>query len=134
MALALIKAEGLDANGRARVLREAQAMGRLGANPNIVAVFDLGEEDGQPYFVSELMAGGDLERLLDQAPKRQLPIPMVLDLAIGITRGLAFAHARASSTAISSRQRLAQRGRHAQDRRLRPGPRDESARASPRKG
>src|SRR5438309_1516596 len=94
VALALIKAEGLDAIGRARVLREAQAMGRLGANPNIVAVFDLGEDAGQPYLVSELMEGGDLEDLLDHAPKRQLPISQVLELATGITRGLAFAHAK----------------------------------------
>jgi tetratricopeptide (TPR) repeat protein len=94
VALSLIKAEGLDATGRTRVLREAQAMGRLGANPNIVAVFDLGEEGGQPYLVSELMEGGDLEGLLDRSPKRQLPIPQVLDLATGIARGLAFAHAK----------------------------------------
>ena len=72
VALALIKSEGLDATGRTRVLREAQAMGRLGADPNVVAVFDLGDEAGQPYLVSELMAGGDLAGLLDAAPKRQI--------------------------------------------------------------
>src|SRR5207245_5713786 len=94
VALALIKAEGLDAIGRARVLREAQAMGRLGSNPNIVAVFDLGEDAGQPYLVSELMEGGDLEGLLDHAPKRQLPISQILDLGSGIAKGLAFAHAK----------------------------------------
>ena len=68
VALALIKTEGLDAGGRARVLREAQAMGRLGAHPHIVTVFDLGEEGGQPYLVSELMAGGDIEGLIECAP------------------------------------------------------------------
>ena len=92
VALSLIKAEGLDATGRARVLREAQAMGRLGAHPNVVAVFDLGEEDGQTYLVSELMGGGDVEGLLDRTPKRQLPLDRILLLAAGITRGLAFAH------------------------------------------
>jgi hypothetical protein len=49
VAFSLIKTEGLDASGLARVRREAQAMGHLGDHPNIVAVFDIGEEAGQPY-------------------------------------------------------------------------------------
>jgi tetratricopeptide (TPR) repeat protein len=92
VALALIKAEGLDASARARVLREAQAMGRLGAQPNIVTVFDLGEEQGRPYLVTELMAGGDLEDLLERAPDRRLPVAQVLELGKGICKGIAFAH------------------------------------------
>ena len=88
VALALIKTDGLDATGRARVLREAQAMGRLGADPNIVAVFDLGEEDGQPYFVSELMAGGDLEGLLDRTPEAPAADPRASSTSrSGITQG-----------------------------------------------
>src|SRR5262245_61874625 len=43
VAFALIKTDGLDEVGRERVRREAQAMGRLGAHPHIVSVFDLGE-------------------------------------------------------------------------------------------
>src|SRR5215208_8372038 len=60
VAFALIKTEGLDEAGRQRIRREARAMGRLGSHPNIVTVLDLGEEHGQPYLVTELMAGGDL--------------------------------------------------------------------------
>jgi len=88
VAFALIKTEGLDQTGRERVSREAQAMGRLGAHPHIVTVFDLGTEPnsphpgplpilgegepdgrGQPYMVTELMGGGDVEAamLLAQA-------------------------------------------------------------------
>jgi hypothetical protein len=44
VAFALIKTEGLDDVGRDRITREAQAMGRLGAHPHIVSVFDLGTE------------------------------------------------------------------------------------------
>lgn len=44
VAFSLIKTEGLDETGRIRISREAQAMGRLGTHPNIVTVFDLGEE------------------------------------------------------------------------------------------
>ena len=61
VAFALIKTDGLDDVGRERVTREAQAMGRLGAHPHIVSIFDLGEHDGQPFVVTELMGGGDVE-------------------------------------------------------------------------
>src|SRR5207302_3381619 len=43
VAFALIKTEGLDDEGRLRLKREAQAMGRLGDHPHIVSVFDIGE-------------------------------------------------------------------------------------------
>lgn len=92
VALALIKADGLDAGGRERVLREAQAMGRLGAHPNIVAVFDLGEEQGRPFMVTELMGGGDLEGLLEEARDGRLPVAQAVELGKGICRGLVFAH------------------------------------------
>ena len=49
VAFALIKTEGLDETSRTRITREAQAMGRLGAHPHIVTVFDLGEHDSQPF-------------------------------------------------------------------------------------
>ena len=62
MAFALIKTEGLDDAGRARVQREGQAMGRLVDNPHIVPIDDLGEEGEQPYFVSQFMPEGDEAR------------------------------------------------------------------------
>ena len=69
VAFALIKTEGLDDLSRTRIQREAQAMGRLGSHPHIVTVFDLGEEQGQPYMVTELMGGGDVEGLIEKAEK-----------------------------------------------------------------
>ena len=74
VAFALIKTEGLDGVGRERVQREAQAMGRLGAHPQIVSVFDLGEEDGQPFIVTELMGGGDVEGLIEKADEPSLAV------------------------------------------------------------
>ena len=50
VAFALIKTEGLDEQARQRITREAQAMGRLGSHPHIVTVYDIGEENGQPYL------------------------------------------------------------------------------------
>ena len=86
-----IKTEGLDDVGRERITREAQAMGRLRADPHIVAVFDADEEDGQPFVVSELMDGGDVEDLLKEAGG-PLPLERTLELAKGVCQGLAFAH------------------------------------------
>ncbi|MSQ30591.1 MAG: hypothetical protein EXR64_00985 [Dehalococcoidia bacterium] len=57
MAFALIKTEGLDATGRERITREAQAMGRMGTHPHVVTIFEIGEEGGTPYVVTELLGG-----------------------------------------------------------------------------
>ena len=43
-------------------------MGRLGSHPHIVTMFDLGQEAGQPYMVTELMGGGDVEGVIEDAP------------------------------------------------------------------
>jgi class 3 adenylate cyclase len=94
VAFALIKTEGLDQAGLTRVRREAQAMGRLGDHPHIVTVFDIGEEAGQPCIVSQYMAGGDVEALLQQAPQHRLPIREALRIADQVCRALQHAHGR----------------------------------------
>jgi len=94
VAFALIKSEGLDETSRARIQREAQAMGRLGSHPHIVTVFDLGEHDNQPYMVTELMAGGDVEGLIEKAPDHRLPLDQAIKIAQETCRGLDFAHGR----------------------------------------
>ena len=94
VAIAVIKTEGLDEAGRSRVRREAQAMGRLGDHPHIVTVFDIGEESGEPYIVSQYMPGGDLEARIQEAPNRQLTIDEAIRLAAEICAGLDHAHSR----------------------------------------
>ena len=91
VAFALIKTEGLDATGRERITREAQAMGRMGAHPHMVSVFDLGEEGSAPYIVTELMGGGDVEGEIEKAGGA-LALPRALEIATGVARGLVFAH------------------------------------------
>jgi len=93
VAFALIKGEGLDLVGRERVTREARAMGRLGSHPHVVTVFDLGEADGQPYMVTELMGGGDVEGLIEKADG-PLATAQAIEIAKSVCRGLEFAHAK----------------------------------------
>jgi len=93
VAVAVVKTDGLDANGRVRITREAQAMARLGDDPSIVTVYDVGEEaDGTPYIVSQYMAGGSLDQHLAAAPNRRFDVRMSLTLAEQLARGLAHAH------------------------------------------
>ena len=90
----LIKTEGLDEAGRSRIQREAQAMGRLGSHQHIVTVFDLGQEQDQPYMVTELMGGGDVEGLVENAADHRLALEQAIKIAQETCRGLEFAHSR----------------------------------------
>ena len=94
VAFALINTEGLDETSRTRVAREAQAMGRLGSHPHIVTVFDLGQHEGRPYMVTELMGGGDVEGLIEKAPDHRIPVEQAIDIAGSVCRGLEFAHSK----------------------------------------
>jgi class 3 adenylate cyclase len=94
VAIALIKTEGLDQEGLSRVRHEAQAMGRLGDHPNIVTVHDIGDDEGQPYIVSQYMAGGDLEGLLREAEGHRLPTDQAVRIANQIRQALEYAHDR----------------------------------------
>jgi serine/threonine protein kinase/tetratricopeptide (TPR) repeat protein len=94
VAFAQIKTEKLDEDERTRVKREAQAMGRLGDHPNIVAVYDFGEDEGQPYMVLPLLPGGDVEDLIEQAPDHRLPLDKAIGIAKAISNGLVFAHSK----------------------------------------
>ena len=120
VAFALIKTDGLDEVGRERITREAQAMGRLGAHPHIVSIFDLGEDEGPPFVVTELMGGGDVEGLLEDADG-PLPLEQSLAIANGVARGLVFAHGKGVvHRDLKPGNVLAHRGRRREDRRLRP--------------
>jgi WD40 repeat protein len=51
----------------ARFTSEAKAIARL-RHPNIVAVYEVGEHDGKPYFSLEFCDGGSLDRMLAGRP------------------------------------------------------------------
>ena len=90
VAFALIKTEGLDEAGRSRIQREAQAMGRLGSHSHIVSVFDLGQEQDQPYMVTELMGGGDVEGVIEEATDHRVPLEQAIGIARETCQGLEF--------------------------------------------
>ena len=92
VAFALIKTEGLDADGVVRIRREAQAMGRLGDHPHIVTVFDAGEENDAPYIVSQHMPGGSVEDALAKSENRRLPPERAMKIAAQVADALAHAH------------------------------------------
>ena len=69
-------------------------MGRLGSHQHIVNVFDLGQEQDQPYMVTELMGGGDVEGIIENAPDHRLPLEQAITIAQETCRGLEFAHSQ----------------------------------------
>jgi len=71
-----------------RFEQEARAAAALN-HPNILAVHDIGTQDGSPYIVSELLDGSTLRERLRTGP---LPVRKALDCAQQSARGLAAAH------------------------------------------
>jgi eukaryotic-like serine/threonine-protein kinase len=74
---------GGDENVRRRFVREARLAARL-SHPNVVSVFDAGEDDGRPYIVMEYVDGENLTELLARRGRV---------LALQAAQGLAHAHA-----------------------------------------
>ncbi len=93
VAAALFKAQDSDDTALRRARREAEAMAKLGDHPNVVNVYDIGEEAGQLYLISQYMPGGDLYRLLTDAVDQQLAVEEVIRIGSDIARGLEHAHA-----------------------------------------
>ncbi len=74
----------------ARFQQEAQAVAALN-HPNIIALFDIGENNGTRYIVSELLEGSTLREKLSGGP---LPLRRVQDYALQIAHALAAAHGK----------------------------------------
>jgi Tol biopolymer transport system component len=71
-----------------RFEQEARAVAALN-HPNILAVFDIGQHNGAPFLVSELLEGESLREVLDAGA---LPQRKTLDYGVHIAYGLAAAH------------------------------------------
>lgn len=71
-----------------RFAQEARSAAALN-HPNILSIFDIGEDQGAPYIVSELLEG---ETLRERLRSGALPMRKAIDYALQISRGLAAAH------------------------------------------
>jgi eukaryotic-like serine/threonine-protein kinase len=71
-----------------RFEQEARAVAAL-SHPNILAIFDTGQNNGSPFLVSELLEGETLRTILDRGT---LPQRKTIDYGVQIAQGLAAAH------------------------------------------
>lgn len=79
------------AGARERFLREARAVSSLN-HPNISTIFDIGEQDGDPYLVMELLHGESIkDRLHDGVPVSEEEL---ISIATQAAQALAAAHAK----------------------------------------
>jgi serine/threonine-protein kinase len=77
-----------DPQFRARFDREVKLVAGL-EHPSIVPVYDVGDEDGQPYFVMRYMTGGSLSNLIS---KGRMSVEDTARIVSKIAQGLAYAH------------------------------------------
>jgi len=75
-------------SSRRRFLREARAAARV-SHPNLCPIYEVGEQDGQPYIVMELIAGETLAARLRRGP---LPADEAVALALDLLEALAALH------------------------------------------
>jgi serine/threonine protein kinase/Tol biopolymer transport system component len=80
-----------DAQARERFQREARAASTID-HPNICTIHEIGEFEGRPFIVMELLQG---ETLRDRIARGPFEIDELLDFAIQVADGLEAAHARA---------------------------------------
>lgn len=76
---------------KSRFFREAEAIGRLN-HPNIVTVYDVGEEDDLAFIAMDFLTGKSLMIYTDK--NNLLPVPTVYDIAIQVAEALAYAHSQ----------------------------------------
>jgi serine/threonine-protein kinase len=77
------------ADVKERFFREAETAGRLN-HPNIVTIFDAGEEHDLAYIAMEFLKGRDL--VPQTKPGHLMPLPKVMDIAARVADALAYAH------------------------------------------
>ncbi|WP_437492645.1 protein kinase [Sorangium sp. So ce1014] len=90
VAIKVIADGAVDPDAAARLLREARAAAALD-HPNAVSIFDVGELDGTPFIVMELVAGRTLRSAIDGP---EVPGSLRVAWLADVGRALAAAHRR----------------------------------------
>ena len=89
VAVKVLSVETTDISQRAHFKRELKMIASL-EHPAIVPVYDVGEHNGQPYFVMRYMAGGSLNELI--AKKGRIPLEDTAHIIGRIAAALNHAH------------------------------------------
>jgi CHASE2 domain-containing sensor protein len=76
---------------KARFFREAEAAGKL-SHPNIVTIYDMGEDYDMAYIAMELLKGNDLTHYCRKG--NLLPVKRVLKLVGAVAEALGYAHSQ----------------------------------------
>ena len=84
---------------KARFQREAMAAGIL-AHPNIITVYDFGEDQGILFLAMEFLEGRSLEKIIQE--QTVLPIETILPIYDQVCGALDHAHRKKLSTAMSN--------------------------------
>lgn len=79
------------ADVKARFFREAEAAGKL-SHPNIVTIYDVGEDHDMAYIAMELLEGQDLTHCCQKG--QLLPLKRVINIISAIAEALGYAHDR----------------------------------------
>ena len=83
------EADGETESAKARFFREAESAGRLN-HPNIVTIFDTGEDNDLAFIAMEFLKGRDLTG--HTKPGRLLPVPLVIQIIAKVAVALDYAH------------------------------------------
>ena len=89
VAIKTLRADG-DGSSRERFMREARAAASV-SHPNVCQLFDIGDEEGRPFLVMELLEG---ESLAERLRRGALPLPEATQTGLGILTALEALHGR----------------------------------------
>ncbi len=102
VAVKVLSGSKLGTEGRARLLREAQAVAKLD-HPNIVSVYDVGEAEGMPFVVMQLVEG---QSLRDRPPQTLDEIRSPLPARATMPRSASLSRSELSGDCTISKNRF----------------------------
>lgn len=91
VAIKVIKGEGLDQESFARFEQEAKATAGL-SHPNIVAIYDIGQEGESHYLILEFVDGPNLSGLISSQPGACCDTPTTIRIGSQVCQALEYAH------------------------------------------